>query len=104
MKESSLYTVPFRVSETHFSVVVVLTEGNLMRMRAYDPAEVNIPAIRAASGPPYTELEVADIVLCFGTDADIIEMSRLITEGQWVKGLRFITRGYRFRPDLGDGT
>lgn len=103
MSESNLYTIPFRVSFTQFSVVVVLTEGNLTRMRVYDPAEVDIQAIRAGSGPPYTELELADVIICFGTEADITEMTRLITAGQWMEALRYITRGYRFRPEVGDG-
>ncbi len=102
--ESTLYSVAFRVSETHFSVVVVLTEGNIVRMRSYDPAEVCIREIVAANGPPYTHLKIADVILCYGTEKDIAEMTRLIEAGQWIEGLRFITRGYRFRPDLGDGT
>ena len=99
----SLYTIPLQVSPLHYSLFVILTDENLERIKNYDPAEVVTKEIVKALGPPFDWLTLRDIVITYATADEVPVVDRLLTEKKVDEALKLLTRGYRFRPDLGDG-
>lgn len=81
-------------------MAIVLTEENIERIRRYDPAEVNwteLPPDYAMRGPQ-------TIGVAFATAKELAEIERMSTsDPDWKeKAFKMISRGFEFRPDLGD--
>ncbi len=92
-----MLTIPIRINATEYSIFVVLEDENLTRMRWYDPAEV----VTSKMGE-WAKLKVRDIIIGYGSADDIAEVHRLSAEGKGKEALRLLTRGWKFRPLLGD--
>ncbi len=95
-----MFVVPFRVSSTEFSIFILLQDENLERMKEYDPAEVTVDKI--VIGSDFHGLSVKDILLGYGTNDDLITATELIQGGEHIKALRFLSRGFKYRPNDGD--
>jgi len=67
-------------------------------MKAYDPVEVPIKDLP----PEYSGLTFKDVIVTFATDADVAHVEQLARAGQGREALRYLTRGFRYRPDRGD--
>jgi hypothetical protein len=78
--------------------MIILQDGNIERMRAYDPVEVPLSMLPSN----YAGLRLKDVTVTYATDEDIKEMERLAQQGEIRDALRYLTRGFRFRPDRGD--
>jgi len=96
--DTQLRVIPWQVDATHYSVMIVLQDGNIDRMRAYDPVEIPLSMM----GPTFAGLELRDVTVTYATDADLREVERLAQQGEIRDALRYLTRGFRFRPDRGD--
>lgn len=95
--EPKLYTIPFMVSATHFSLMIVLLQEGIDRIRAYDPAEVPLKEIPPMPGT------LKDIIITYATPEEMQTVIQLTKAGKGFDALRLLTRGYRFRPERGDG-
>jgi hypothetical protein len=67
-------------------------------MRQYDPAEVNIPKL----GGYWWRLKLRDVVLAYATAADWEHAKQLFDAGEGQAAMRYLSRGFRYRPDQGD--
>lgn len=99
----SLYTIPFPVGPLHYSVIVVLSDENIERIRERDPVEVVTPEIAAVMGPEYAWRTLRDVVITYATADEMVTAAALIKDGKVREALQLLTRGYRYRPDRGDG-
>lgn len=95
---TQLRVIPWQVDATHYSLMIVLQEGNIERLREYDPVEVPLTML----GPKFAGLQLRDVTVTYATDEDIREVERLGQQGDIRGALRYLTRGFRFRPDRGD--
>ena len=81
-------------------LLIALTEENIGRIKLYDQAEI----IWAQLGPEYSTRRPATIGITFYTvaeEAEIVRMSQ--SDPEWKeKAFTLLTRGFEFRPDLGD--
>jgi len=96
-----MLAIPLRISETEYSIFLVLGDDNLERIRAYDPAELSVPKV-VAQNPRIARLTLKDVVICYATLAENEELIRLAGEAKFVEALRKLTRGFRYRPKEGD--
>jgi len=98
-REDVLVVIPFQVSADRYSMFVGLQASNLERIQAYDPAEV-------AAGdlpPPYDRLRLQDIIIGWVTPEDLTAIEDGVAACDIRGVMQRLTRGYRYRPDRGDG-
>jgi len=91
-----VYVIPFQLNAREYSIFVVLQEEGLKRIRAYDPAQVNVQAL----GPAFTHLRLKDIHVGYATDSEIREVLRLAELGRVQDGLKWLSRGFEFKPEF----
>jgi hypothetical protein len=99
----SLFTIPFQVRPLHYSVVVVLSDENIERIRHYDPAEIVSGDITRALGEPWHWLTLRDVIVAYATTEELNTVTVLVKEGKATEALRLVTRGWQYRPHEGDG-
>lgn len=99
MPPPAMQIIPFQVSPFAYSMVVVLSEESLERIKVQDPAEV----ITAMFGAPWTGLRVCDVIITYATREDQPTIDDLVARKDVSALLKFLTRGYAFKPDTGDG-
>ncbi len=96
---AGMLVLPFQISRTEYSIFVALPQDSIDRMRAYDPAEVTI----AKLGGRYADLKLKDLIIGYATADDEKAVMKIIREeNDPRKALKFLTRGFRYRPDMGD--
>lgn len=72
-------------------LIVVLNPDNVARMQEADPVQIeNCGKV----------LVNPKVMICFEKDSP--EFVRLLNEGNLEKILDFLSRGFRFRPEMGD--
>jgi hypothetical protein len=96
-----MYVIPFQFNNTEYSVLVILQDENLERMKQYDPAEVSIAKV-LEQRPALQKLRLRHIHIGYGTESDMQECSRMISEGNLHGALALLSRGFRYRPQDGD--
>ncbi len=93
-----MFCIPIGIGDRKYTVLVVLQADNIERIREYDPAVVTINSF----GEPWNGMKLADVSITFATAEDEKEAFRLCREGMILEAVRFLTRGFRYRPDKGD--
>lgn len=93
-----MMVLPFQVSSTEYSLFVILQDENLDRMRVYDPAEITISKLSST----VSGLDLKDVIIGYATRPEAQEVVRLCVEGKIKEALRMLSRGWRYRPELGD--
>jgi hypothetical protein len=89
--------IPIRISPTEFDITVVLEPENIARMREHDPAEL----VKKLYGPPWTGLQIRNIAIAFLPTEEREEFLRRLKQDP-LDGLRWLSRGFKYRPDRGD--
>jgi hypothetical protein len=97
-----MYVIPFQLNASQYSVFIVLQEENLERIRQYDPAEVSLAKVHELQPQRFEGLKLKDVLIGYGTDADVREALHLLATGAVRQGLQLLSRGFRYRPDAGD--
>lgn len=93
-----MLTLPVRISDSEMDLYVILETENLDRMRAYDPAEI----VHSALGEKWKDLALRKVVLMFATAADLRTIMPPLENGDPLTALRYLSRGWRYRPESGD--
>lgn len=81
-------------------VVIVMAEENIERIRRYDPAQVNWRDLP----PEYSMRSIHSVGVAYATADELKEIERMsLSDADWKeKALKTLSRGFEFRPDLGD--
>jgi hypothetical protein len=94
-----MIVIPFQVSKTQYSVYVGFDDEGIDRMKAYDPGELTMNKLP----PAFRALELKDVIVGYCSEADFTRVQQMMIEdGNPVRALRHLTRGFKFRPDAGD--
>src|SRR5262245_26469555 len=93
-----MLSIPFRVSETEYILIVALQDTNITRIKKYDPAEI----VPAKMGGPWDKLKLREIHISYATKKDELEITQLCREGNARDAIKLLFRGYAFKPNLGD--
>lgn len=91
--------IPFRkVGEQTYGALIVLEDVGMDRLREHDPAMIDLPRM----GEPWASLQLTSLTLAYETTEDCAKISALVRENKIGEVMRFITRGFKYRPELGD--
>lgn len=93
-----MFALPIQVSESEYAVYVFLENENLERMREYDPAVVTAQAL----GESFARLRFKEVIIGYATQEDLAKVIGMCGDGKPREALRYMTRGFRYRPDRGD--
>lgn len=90
--------IPITISVLEYDIWAVLDDGNMDRLRAYDPAEVVLDKLPE----PWRSMRLRSIQICYAKPSDMAEVARRL-EAKDVRGaLKFLSRGWTYRPEAGD--
>lgn len=97
--KTEVLIIPFQISATQFSLLVVLQDGNIERMKAKDPGEIPVHELMAKMAP----LTLRDVILAHATAAEAKQLLKDSLLGVKI-GAAFhkLFCGWQYRPDLGD--
>jgi hypothetical protein len=84
------------VRENCVDLLIVLEADNLERMKRYDQAEIEW------SKMPQSKLPLRNVAIGYATASDVVQIQRLAQQGKPMEAVKIVTRGWEFRPDLGD--
>jgi hypothetical protein len=93
-----MIVIPFQIepSGRTFSVLVILEQENIDRLKEYDPATIGV----ATQFPkPWCDMKLYEIVISFGTSEDIAKARNMTN---FTDVLKHFTKGFKFSPELGD--
>lgn len=82
-------------TDNKIDLIVVLEPENIERLQRYDPAEI---FIREVIDPRMLNI----VMICYATEEDLQHMQALAQAHKYEELKKFATRGFEFRPDLGD--
>lgn len=94
-----MIVIPFSIKQGMYSLMFVLEQDSIDRIKEYDPAQINLQDLTE----PFRSMKLDEIHITFGNKED---MAFVMSQEQGVEGLKkvlqHLTRGWKFRPELGD--
>jgi hypothetical protein len=96
-----MFVLPIQISETEYNIYFVLQQENLDRMKAYDPAQLEVPNLPGN----YRGLTLRTVLIMFATDEEANRLETLMRTGKTREGLKALyqlSRGFQFDPGRGD--
>jgi hypothetical protein len=94
-----MIVLPLQINQKQYSLFVILEKENVDRIRFHhDPAEI---VMEKLPSPWTAELSLKDIVICYVSETDLPRFMDL-SKTNPIAALRFLSRGFAFRPDRGD--
>jgi hypothetical protein len=91
--------IPYRLNEKEYSIFVALGEDSIERIRAYDPGMFDLEKLPE----PWPGLMLRQVLIGYATEADMAHVAKMKLDGADMREcLLFLSRGWQFRPDLGD--
>lgn len=87
--------IPVQINQQTYVAYILLDELSVVRIQKYDPLGVGFPE-------NFKNLKLVSVKVGFANQDDQQEILRLTNAGD-IKGMiKYIERGWEFRPDLGD--
>src|SRR5262245_5640908 len=93
-----MQAIPYRLNEDEYNVCLILEDENVARIKDHDPAELIISYLPEE----WRQLRLNTVIITYASGGDLLEMRKLLDAGEIKQALRFLCRGFRFRPDKGD--
>ena len=93
-----MLAIPYKINSAEYSVFIVMEAENIERLKAYDPAQFVLSKL----GESWNKLKIKEINIGFATKKDLEEVIKLCQEREPMKALRFLARGWKFKPKNGD--
>lgn len=93
----SMLTIPVTIpDEDAYVLFVILAQGNIDRIKAYDPAEIHFDAMPIE----FNRLDLKAVHIMYASDDEIKEI--MDNPNDVPKLIKKLARGWQYRPDLGD--
>lgn len=93
-----MIVIPFSLNHREYSVFVALDDDGMGRIKQYDPAQVDFSTMPAE----FHNKHLSKVIVGYATAADIQYILKLSHEGRMGEGLEYLSRGFAFKPELGD--
>lgn len=90
--------LPLPRTDGKFELVVVLEDENIERIKRYDPAQFEMEKVTEDG----ERIGLARLTIAYASPADLLWIRELVERGKNGEALKFIARGWEYRPDLGD--
>jgi len=92
-----MLAIPFSDEPGTYYLAILLEDENLDRMKRADPAIFNLPPT-----PQFAHMQLKSVLLGRISPDGKKHLLELIASGDGLAILRYVTRGFEYRPDLGD--
>jgi hypothetical protein len=89
--------IPFSTHPTEYEIFVVLLDENVSRIKAYDPAEV-----KAIITPEFKHKKLKTVYIGYCKNEEVRHLLTLAQSGKVVEALKYLTRGFEYKPEQGD--
>lgn len=94
---SNILTIPLLMDgEDSYTLCIILQQGNIDRIKAYDPAEIDVEDFPRE----IRRLDIKNIQIMYATKEEMDEF--IAHPDQTYPLLKKLARGWQYRPDLGD--
>lgn len=93
-----MMTIPLALNNTFYTLFVILEAENVTRLRANDPAEIVLDKL----GQDWAQMILKDVVILMPSNEDLQIAMDLFKADKAKEAMRYLTRGWHFRPDQGD--
>lgn len=94
-----MIVIPLKCGEAEMDIFVVLEDDNIQRIQQYDPAEI----VHHQMGQPWADLAIRNVVVSYASPTDMLTIKVMLEHDRDVAAaLRYLSRGFAFRPDKGD--
>lgn len=90
--------IPFTVSTLEYNVMVILEPEHTERMQKADPAQIGLEQL----GQPWLSFNLKKIIITSPGAEDLKKVEELIARREVTEALKFLSRGFEYRPDQGD--
>jgi hypothetical protein len=98
MKNSEMITIPMALeNEESYVLFIIMRQSNIDRIKAYDPAVIDLDFMPR----DFKRLDLSSIQLLYASDEEMEELKS--HPEQAPEMLKRLSRGFAFRPELGDG-
>lgn len=94
-----MQAIPVILSDDYYDLFIIVEEENVLRMKAYDPPEITTLQLPVE----FHSRKVNNIVLMYATEEDLVRVTAACDANDLQGALRILSRGYRWRPDSGNG-
>lgn len=92
-----MIAIPFQTEPGFYSVVLVLEDENIERIKRYDPGVFETSKVKVE---PFVNSRLKDVCIAYATGEEIKQIQQLGNNFESIMKLLF--RGLERRPDLGD--
>lgn len=93
-----MLTIPIPLNHSEMNLIIVFEDENLDRLKLYDPAEVPLSKMG-----PYGALKIRSIGIMYATQEESAKVVELIRQDKLQEALQLLSRGFKYRPEMGDG-
>ena len=93
-----MLSIPVRLNETEYVLFIALQDANIERIKQHDPAEV----VPEKLGGDWATLTLKQIQITYATESDERTITDLVREGNVRDAIRFMRRGFKYQPTMGD--
>jgi hypothetical protein len=80
------------------NLLIVMSEENIERIKQYDQAEVHWGQLP----PEYSMRKPRTIGVGYATEAEMVQIEKLVMKGKKDEAFALVTRGFKYRPEKGD--
>jgi hypothetical protein len=90
--------VPVAISESEFVVFLVIEDENIERLKEHDPSHLELDKL----GLPWSGMKLHHLTFLYATPEEAKAVASTKSKEQMRDLLRNLSRGFRYRPELGD--
>lgn len=98
--------IPAIREDGYWDLLLVLSDGNIDRMKQYDPAEANLKHIKNCQPADIDMRKLQKVVVCYATHEEIENIMGVQNDNWYeaVEKIKRLFRGFKYRPEKGDGS
>ena len=103
MTSTELMVIPFQVSKEEYVIMIVLQDGNIKRIKSYDPVDAPLKHLADMGRGLFEHLKLKSIAIAYCTPEEAQKIQDMCAQGRVIKEvLDLLARGWEFHPEQGD--
>lgn len=91
-----MLVIPFSTDAGSYKLFVILEDDNIERCKRLDPAQIQVPM------PGFERHRLSRIFIGYASPEQKAQILAMVAQGNVGEALKQLSRGFEFRPDLGD--
>jgi tetratricopeptide (TPR) repeat protein len=89
--------IPMLAPNGKVSLLIILEDDNIERIKQYDQAEVHWEQLSAIA-----HMRPATIGIGYATAEEAAKLGNFARQGKFREAIQLVTRGFKYHPELGD--